>query len=214
MTMAKDDQHLRISGLDALIRASLGDRRPPVETWDPPHCGDIGLAIRRDGSWTYQGSPIGRQRIVKLFSRILRREPDGSFVLVTPVEKIVVAVEDAPFLAVELDVQDYGRPDRQVLTFRTNVDDLVRVDRAHPLRFCVEPVGGGLKPYVRVRGGLEALVTRSLTMTLVELATPRGTSSGASPGSGPGSGPGAGEDAADAPLGMWSDGAWFALPSA
>ncbi|MEM1307871.1 MAG: DUF1285 domain-containing protein, partial [Pseudomonadota bacterium] len=122
---------------------------PPVEKWDPPYCGDIGMAIAADGTWFYQGSPIGRHRMVKLFSRILRRDPMGDYFLVTPVEKVDVAVADAPFIAVEMDVAGAGR--EQVLTFRTNVDDLTVCGSDAPLRFARDKGSDALKPYVRVR---------------------------------------------------------------
>jgi hypothetical protein len=158
----------RISGLEALIRAQAGKGPAPVERWDPPYCGDIGMRIRADGVWLYQGSPIGRMRLVKLFASVLRRDADGRHYLVTPAEKVDVAVEDAPFLAVEMQVAGSGRAQR--LTFRTNVDDIVEAGPAHPIRFAVEPGSGGLKPYLLVRGRLEALVTRALYYDLVELA--------------------------------------------
>ena len=157
-----------LGGLEALLRAQAGDRLPPVERWNPPYCGDIGMAIRRDGTWTYQQSPIGRKPLVKLFSRVLRRDPDGRHYLVTPAEKVDVLVEDAPFLAVEMEVGGSGR--EQSLTFRTNVDDVVACGPEHPLRFEEEAGSGGLKPYVLVRGRLEALVTRAVYYDLVELA--------------------------------------------
>jgi uncharacterized protein len=157
----------RISGLDAMLKAAEGDRLPPVDSWDPPHCGDIGMAIRADGVWLYQKSPIGRKPMVKLFSRILRRDIDGRFYLVTPVEKVDVTVADAPFLAVEMDVR--GRGEDQQLIFRTNIDDVVQCGPQHPLRFSVEPGSGGLKPYVLVRGRLEALVTRAVYYDLMDL---------------------------------------------
>jgi hypothetical protein len=157
-----------LSGLEALLKAQAGDRMPPVERWDPPYCGDIGMAILRDGTWLYQGSPIGRKPLVKLFSRVLRRDADGRYFLVTPAEKVDVAVADAPFLAVEMEVQGAG-PD-QTLIFRTNVDDVVACGPEHPMRFVAEDGSGGLKPYVHVRGRLEALVTRALYYDLVELA--------------------------------------------
>src|SRR5690606_13896366 len=90
---------VRIQGLDELMKAAAGDRLPPVESWDPPYCGDIGMRIRADGTWLYQNSPIGRKALVKLFSRILRKDANGRTYLVTPVERVDVAVEDAPFLA-------------------------------------------------------------------------------------------------------------------
>lgn len=159
-----------ITGLDALARAAAGDRLPPVERWNPPYCGDIGMHIRADGLWYYQGSPIGRKPLVKLFSRILRRDADGRHYLVTPVEKVDVAVDDAPFLAVEMEVEQPGP--KQTLIFRTNVDDIVRCGPGNPLRFAIEAGSGGLKPYLLVRGRLEALLTRALCYDLVELAVP------------------------------------------
>ncbi|MEQ1717594.1 MAG: DUF1285 domain-containing protein [Hyphomicrobium sp.] len=165
----------RRGGLEALIAAAgsgsgAGGVRP-VETWNPPYCGDIGLAIRADGTWLYQQSPIRRPALVKLFASILRKDADGLTYLVTPVERIDVHVEDAPFLAVEMAVSGAG--EGQTLTFRTNVDDVVSADATHPLRFAVQERSGGLKPYVLVRGRLEALVTRAVYADLVELAVDR-----------------------------------------
>lgn len=157
-----------ISGLEALLKSQQADRLPPVERWNPPYCGDIGMAIRPDGTWMYQGSPIGRKPLVRLFSRVLRRDADGRHYLVTPVEKVDVQVADAPFLAVEMTVE--GRGEAQTLTFRTNVDDIVACGPANPMRFAKEPATEGLKPYLLVRGRLEALVTRALYYDLVELA--------------------------------------------
>lgn len=159
-----------LSGLEALLKEQAGDHLPPVEKWNPPYCGDIGMRIRSDGVWFYQGSPIGRKPLVKLFSRVLRKDEDGRHYLVTPVEKVDVAVDDAPFLAVEMEVSGAGED--QALTFRTNVDDVVRCGPRHRLRFVEEKPGGGLKPYLLVRGRLEALVTRALYYDLVELAVP------------------------------------------
>ena len=153
------------TGLAALMAAAGSGALPPVDMWNPPHCGDIGMEIRADGTWFYQNSPIGRVAMVKLFSRIVRGEPDGSFVLVTPVEKVVLKVADAPFLAVELEASGEGRDQR--LIFRTNVDDLVECDAAHPLT-CKTGAADGLKPYVRVRGRLDALMTRAVYYQLVE----------------------------------------------
>jgi hypothetical protein len=157
-----------LAGLEAMLRAQASDRPPPVESWNPPYCGDIGMAIAVDGTWFYQGSPIGRKPLVKLFSRVLRRDLDGRHFLVTPVEKVDIAVADAPFLAVEMEIAGAGTA--QNLIFRTNVDDVVRCGADHPLRFAVEEGSGGLKPYLLVRGRLEALVTRALYYDLVELA--------------------------------------------
>ncbi|MEO1205567.1 MAG: DUF1285 domain-containing protein [Pseudomonadota bacterium] len=160
----------RIARLDALIAAATAEGVAPVETWDPPYCGDIGLSIARDGTWTYGGTAINRPQLVKLFARVLRRDPNGRHFLVTPAEKVDVIVEDAPFLAVEMQVDGAG--DDQVLTFRTNVDDIVVCGPDHPMTFRLEPGTGGLKPYLLVRGRLEALVTRSVYLDLVALARP------------------------------------------
>lgn len=147
----------------------MRDRRPaPVESWNPPYCGDIGLKIRRDGTWLYGGSAIGRPALVKLFAGVLRKDADGRTYLVTPAEKVDVEVEDAPFLAVEMEVHGTGRA--QHLSFRTNVDDVVACGPANPLRFAAPGPGRGLKPYVLVRGRLEALLTRALVHDLVALA--------------------------------------------
>jgi uncharacterized protein len=177
----------RIAGLEALIKAQSGKGPAPVEKWNPPYCGDIGMKIRADGVWFYGGSPIGRMPLVKLFSSVLRKDEDGKHYLVTPAEKVDVAVDDAPFLAVEVEVRGSRR--EQHLTFRTNVDDIVAAGPDHPIRFEVEPGSEGLKPYLLVRGRLEALVTRALYYDLVELAV---------------------EEAGDG-LGLWSGGAFFPL---
>ncbi|MCJ2051983.1 DUF1285 domain-containing protein [Methylobacterium sp. J-070] len=156
------------------LGAALGDlpKRglPPVERWDPPYCGAIDIRIAADGSWHHNGSPIRRDKLVKLFATILRREPDGRTVLVTPVESVGITVEDAAFVAVEMAVDGTGEGRR--IAFRTNVDDLVQVDAEHALRFEEGP-DGALKPYLHVRRGLWALVTRALTYDLVELAEER-----------------------------------------
>jgi hypothetical protein len=167
----------RIGGLEALIRAQAAKGLAPVERWNPPYCGDIGLRIRSDGVWLYRDSPIGRPALVKLFASVLRKDADGRHYLVTPVEKIDVSVDDAPLLAVEMEVRGSGRA--QILTFRTNVDDIVEAGPEHPLRFAIEPESGGLKPYLLVRGRLEALVTRALSYDLVEIAV---TEEGGRPG--------------------------------
>jgi hypothetical protein len=155
--------------LSAAVRAAGAKGPPPVERWNPPFCGDIDMRIAANGTWFYNGMPIGRPALVRLFASILRRDPER-FVLVTPVERVGIAVEDAPFLAVEIAVeQQHGA---RTMAFRTNVDDLVQVGAAHPLRFDKDE-GGGIKPYVLVRGGLWALVTRALTYDLVELGEDR-----------------------------------------
>ncbi|WP_105437748.1 DUF1285 domain-containing protein [Neorhizobium sp. T25_13] len=161
------------AGLAALIsRASeqTGDGKrglPPVDKWNPPFCGDIDMEIRADGTWFYMGTPIGRAPLVRLFSTVLRRDEDGSTYLVTPVEKVGIRVVDAPFLAVEMQVTQ--REGRQVLTFRTNVGDVVEASAEHPLRFEISGENRELKPYLLVRGRLEALVSRAVMYDLVEL---------------------------------------------
>jgi hypothetical protein len=167
--LPSDTPTTRISGLEALLQAQAAGKGPaPVERWNPPYCGDIGLRIRADGVWLYRDSPIGRLPLVKLFARVLRKDDDGRHYLVTPVEKIDVAVEDAPFLAVEMEVRGSG--EAQCLVFRTNVDDILEAGPEHPLRFAIEPGSGGLKAYLLVRGRLEALLTRALVYDLADLA--------------------------------------------
>lgn len=140
---------------------------PPIDRWNPPFCGDIDMEIRADGTWFYMGTPIGRQPLVRLFSTVLRKDEDGKTYLVTPVEKVGIRVVDAPFVAVEMNVA--GEGGERVLTFRTNVGDVVEAGRDHPLRFTIEGELGELKPYLHVRGRLEALVSRAVMYDLVEL---------------------------------------------
>jgi|SRR5580693_3058645 hypothetical protein len=141
----------------------------PVHLWNPPFCGDIDMRIASDGTWFYNGSPIGRLPLVQLFASILRRDEDR-YVLVTPVERVGVKVDDAPFLGVELIKGDANVG--PTLTFRTNVEDYVTVDEEHPLRF-ERGASEGLKPYVLVRGGLWALVKRALFYDLAALGETR-----------------------------------------
>jgi hypothetical protein len=181
-----------LAGLSRLEKLIAGDghRAPaPVERWNPPYCGDIGLSIACDGTWAYRGSPINRPALVKLFASVLRRDDDGRHYLVTPAEKVDIAVEDAPLLSVEMDVIGEGAAHAQVLVMRTNLDDVVWVGNAHPLRFATGP-NGGLKPYVLIRGRIEALATRALTYDLAALVV---------------------EDDAGR-HGVWSGGAFFAIP--
>ncbi len=162
LTMAPD-----AAGLSALIgRATrAGKGLPPVDRWNPDFCGDLDMEIRADGTWFYLGTPIGRMPLVQLFSTVLRKDADGKTYLVTPVEKVGIRVVDAPFIAVEMNASGAG--DAQVITFRTNVGDVVEVGPDHPLRFVDEDGTGGLKPYVHVRGRLEALVARPVMYELV-----------------------------------------------
>ena len=142
---------------------------PPVERWNPAYCGEIDMRIAADGTWFYNGTPIGRLPLVKLFASILRKDPDR-YVLVTPVERVGIIVEDAPFQAVEMVAE--GEGDSRQVAFRTNVDDLVPVGPGHPLRF-ERDAHDGIKPYVLVRGGLWARVTRALTYDLLDLGEER-----------------------------------------
>jgi uncharacterized protein len=172
MRMAEEmDQHhtagASISELHALIRRAAGQKggKAPVERWNPEFCGDIDMEIRADGTWFYLGTPIGRMPLVRLFSSVLRKDADGKTYLVTPVEKVGIRVEDAPFLAVEMHRgMNDGRP---AITFRTNVGDIVEAGPDYPIRFVEEPEYEGVKPYLLVRGRLEALVTRSVMHELI-----------------------------------------------
>ncbi len=146
-----------------------GRALPPVHLWNPPFCGDLDMRIAGDGTWFYMGTPIGRPALVRLFSTILKRE-DGKHFLVTPVEKVGIRVEDAPFLAVEMLKENDGRGQR--LRFRTNVDDWVACDTAHPLRF-EAAADGGLTPYLHVRAELWAKVTRAIYYDLVDIGEER-----------------------------------------
>lgn len=166
--MAKEGQIELQSVTGAL--AGTGRRAPPVEQWDPPFCGNLDMRIGADGTWFYLSTPIGRPALVKLFASVLKREADDYF-LVTPVEKCGILVDDAPFLAVEMKPEK--GPSGQVLKFRTNVDDWVVCGPDHALRFDLEAATGGLKPYLHVRRGLWAKVTRTLFFDLVNLGEER-----------------------------------------
>lgn len=155
--------------VDGLADAARKARRkgpPPVHLWNPPFCGDLDMRIARDGTWFYLGTPIGRKPLVKLFSSILKLE-DGAYFLVTPVEKVGITVDDAPFVAIDFSVTGEGR-DRQV-TFLTHVDDEVTAGPEHPIRVARDPKTGEPAPYVMVRAGLEALINRKSFYRLVEI---------------------------------------------
>jgi hypothetical protein len=152
--------------LEALQR---NQKLPPVEKWQPEREGRIDIRIGRDGTWYHEGSPIKRDALVKLFASVLRRDPDGHC-LVTPAEKLTIQVEDAPFVAVGMEVRGEGAASE--LLFTTNVADHVVADEAHPLR--VDEHDGEPRPYVEVRRGLEALISRSVFYRLVELAQREG----------------------------------------
>lgn len=175
--------------LTEIAEALAAQRLPPVETWNPPHCGDSDMRIARDGTWFHQGSLIGRQAMVQLFASILRREPHGGYVLVTPTEKLDITVEDAPFVAVE--VKSEGSGAARKLAFRLNTDAIVLAGPDNPIRFAES--ADGPKPYLHVRGtpghGLEALINRSVYYELINLALDEGHE----------------------PPKLCSNGAWFAL---
>src|SRR5918992_78790 len=159
--------------IDAIATSAQREGRkgpPPVHLWNPPFCGDIDMRIAADGTWFYMKTPIGRPALVKLFASVLKREANKYF-LVTPVEKVGIVVEDAPFLAVEMQTQD--QTGDRVLRFRTNVDDWVKCGPEHALRFDPEPGTGGLKPYLHVRHDLWAKLTRPLFYDLVALGEER-----------------------------------------
>jgi hypothetical protein len=161
-----------LSGLAALMERARAEQQgkmkrglPPVDRWNPPFCGDLDMVIKRDGTWFYLGTPIGRMPLVRLFSTVLRKDEDGKTYLVTPVEKIGITVEDAPFIAVEMNAS--RRDGEQVITFRTNVGDLVEAGPDHPIRFETAPGNDGVRPYVHVRGRLEALLARPVMYELI-----------------------------------------------
>jgi hypothetical protein len=160
---------LTAAATDAAKTSAAGKGLPPVHLWNPPFCGDLDMRIASDGTWFYMGTPIGRPALVRLFSTILKREADKYF-LVTPVEKVGIRVDDAPFLAVEMQTETSAGKRR--LRFRTNVDDWVDCDSAHRLRFEASR-DGGLTPYLHVRADLWAKVTRALYYDLVEMGEER-----------------------------------------
>jgi hypothetical protein len=179
-----------LSGLSLaeIVRLAQEKKLPPVDKWNPSHCGDSAMRIARDGTWFHEGSPIGRPAMVRLFSTILRREPDGGFVLVTPAEKLSIAVEDAPFVAVEL--KSEGEREQRSLAFRLNTGDVALAGPGNQLR--IEEREDGPHPYLTVRPGLEARIARTVYYELAELALAEG-----------------GE-----PPGLWSGGAFFPLGGA
>ncbi|HAW47197.1 MAG TPA: DUF1285 domain-containing protein [Roseovarius sp.] len=173
--------------LAASVRAAKSGGRdlPPVHEWNPPFCGDLDMRIARDGTWFYQGTPINRHGLVRLFSTILRKDGDRYF-LVTPVEKVGITVDDAPFVAV--DFERDGEGEGQNLRFETNVGDHVTAGPDHPIRVERDPETGEPSPYVHVRAGLDALIDRKSFYRLVEIG-----------------------DRRDGWFGLWSGGAFFAM---
>ncbi len=175
------DSQTRFAALLALSRAG---KRLPVDQWHPTHCGHSAMRIAADGTWFHEGTPIGRKELVRLFSTILRREADGSHVLVTPVEKLTIDVEDAPFIAVDADSEGEG-PGRRI-AFRLNTDDVVIAGPDHALDVRIAD-DGTPRPYLHVRGQLMALVNRATFYRLADLALAEGAE----------------------PPGLWSGGAFF-----
>lgn len=176
------------SGLDGVIAAAKqapGRGLPPVHLWHPEHCGEIDIRIRKDGVWFHEGTPIGREALVRLFSTVLRLDPDG-YHLVTPVEKMRIVVEDAPFIATRVDREGGA------LRFLTNVGDEVEAGPDNPIRVEMDAGTGEPRPYLHVRRGLEALIARPVFYELAEMAEPRATPEGEV-------------------MGVESNGAWFAV---
>ncbi|TDK51053.1 DUF1285 domain-containing protein [Antarcticimicrobium luteum] len=176
-------------GIASAVRAGKTRGLPPVHLWNPPFCGDLDMRIARDGTWFYLGTPIGRPELVKLFSSILRKE-DGKYFLVTPVEKVGITVDDAPFVAVDFEAE--GEERAQILTFVTHVGDRAVAGPDHPIRVERDPETGEPSPYVLIRANLEALIDRKSFYRLVDLGVHH-----------------------DGWFGLWSQGAFFpVIPSA
>ena len=189
--MVLTEVHPETAGpLEKLARAVADEKLPPVDAWQPTVQKDMGLRISRDGAWHYLGSPIARPSLVRLLSRVMKREGEDFF-LVSPVEKLRIAVEDAPFLAVELECS--GESQSQRLIFRTNVDDVVIAGKAHPIWVNEDPLSGEPAPYIEVRNGLWALINRSVYYELAERVIPSPNSPGQ--------------------LGVFSEGCFFELGS-
>ncbi len=179
-----------IAELERLAKEQGGGKRiPPVEQWNPAYCGDVGIEIRADGSWWHQGGRMTREALVRLFATVLRKDADGLTYLVTPGEKILVRVEDAPFLAVRADRAGEGAA--QTIAFTTNMGDVVLAGPDHPIRVRTDPRTLEPRPYVRVRGRLEARILRPAFYDLVDWAQER-----------------------DGRFGVWSQGAFFEIGAA
>ena len=192
--MSVDPTSSGLAGVTAAAKVAGERGLPPVHLWHPEHCGEIDIRIRKDGVWFHEGTPIGREALVRLFSTVLRLDPDG-YHLVTPVEKLKIQVEDAPFIATRVDAlpgQDGGGA---VLRFETNVGDIVEAGPDHAIRVETDPATGEPRPYLHVRRGLEALIARTVFYELVELAAERDTPEGPR-------------------LGVSSNGAWFPIAPA
>ena len=188
----KPDRPPSADQLAAAARSAGGKGPPPVHLWNPPFCGDIDIRVARDGTWFYLGTPIGRPALVRLFSTILKREGDRYY-LVSPVEKVGITVDDAPFLAVDFAVTGRGRD--QCLTFTTLTEDETTAGPERPIRLALDPATGEPAPYVMVRAGLEALIDRKSFYRLAELGVEEMV-------------------AGVAQFGLWSGGAFFPLQPA
>ncbi len=176
-------------GIAAAAKSAKGRGLPPVHLWNPEFCGDLDMRIARDGTWFYLGTPIGRPELVRLFSTILRKD-DDKFFLITPVEKVGITVDDAPFVAVDFEMTGTGRD--QELSFTTNVGDTTSAGPEKPIRVERDPVTGEPSPYVLVRDRLEALIDRKSFYRLVEIGSTE---------------PHDGEDW----FGLWSGGSFFPI---
>ena len=184
--------------LEETLKAILPDGKlsgklPPVDSWNPQNCGDIDMAIRADGSWWHEGGRMNRERMVKMFSRILRKDEDGKTYLVTPYEKVVVDVEDAPFIAVRVDRAGEAGP-QQALAFLTNVGDVAVAGPDNPIRVETDADTGEPAPYVLVRGRLEAKIARPAFYELVDMAEA--------------------DPKDESVLGVWSQGVFFPIGAA
>lgn len=186
--MTADPPKAGLEGVAAAVKGAGERGLPPVHLWNPAHCGEIDIRIRKDGVWFHEGTPIGREALVRLFSTVLRLDPDG-YHLVTPVEKMKITVEDAPFIAVRVDREG------EALRFTTNVGDVVEAGPDNIIRVETDPVSGEPRPYLHVRRGLEALIARPVFYELAEMATPRQTAEGEV-------------------FGISSNGAWFPIAPA
>ena len=178
-------------GLEKVTQAAKqapGRGLPPVHLWNPAHCGEIDIVIKKNGLWFHEGTPIGREALVRLFSTVLRKDPDGIY-LVTPVEKMKITVEDAPFVAVRVD-RAKSESGGETLKFLTNVGDVVEAGPENEIRVEMDPGSGEPHPYLHVRRGLDALIARPVFYELVEMAQERETADGPQ-------------------LGVSSNGAWF-----
>ena len=186
--MAADPPKPGLEGVAAAAKVAGERGLPPVHLWHPAHCGEIDIRIRKDGVWFHEGTPIGREALVRLFSTVLRLDSDG-YHLVTPVEKMRITVEDAPFIAVRVDREG------DVLKFLTNVGDVVEAGPDNIIRVETDPETGEPRPYLHVRRGLEALIARPVFYELAEMAQPRDTEGGSV-------------------FGVSSNGAWFPIAPA